>query len=210
MQQVRGAPQGFRERPSPDHTRITPRTIRPTSGALRDRLRHEGEALPSRHSAPDALPGSAGTSPSHGSARDLGTTTMFRVTREIEFCYGHRLLNYEGKCRHLHGHNGRAVVTLEGPELDSAGHARRLRRHQANGSSAGSTRTSTTTCCSAATTRSCRSSATAASAFRDGRNPTAENIARLIFDKAREAGLPVLEVVALGDRELLRGLFRGP
>ena len=40
--------------------------------------------------------------------------TMFRVTREIEFCYGHRLLNYEGKCRHLHGHNGRAVITLRG------------------------------------------------------------------------------------------------
>ena len=46
---------------------------------------------------------------------------MFRVTREIEFCYGHRLLNYEGKCRHLHGHNGRAVITLEGPELDRSG-----------------------------------------------------------------------------------------
>src|SRR6201746_2736188 len=46
---------------------------------------------------------------------------MYRVTREIEFCYGHRLLNYNGKCRHLHGHNGRAVITLEGPELDSRG-----------------------------------------------------------------------------------------
>ena len=48
-------------------------------------------------------------------------TAMFRVTREIEFCYGHRLLNYNGKCRHLHGHNGRAVITLAGQELDSRG-----------------------------------------------------------------------------------------
>ncbi len=46
---------------------------------------------------------------------------MYRVTREIEFCYGHRLLNYEGKCRHLHGHNGRAVITLEAAELDARG-----------------------------------------------------------------------------------------
>ena len=23
---------------------------------------------------------------------------MFRVTKEIWFCYGHRLLNYSGKC----------------------------------------------------------------------------------------------------------------
>src|SRR5262245_18202414 len=46
---------------------------------------------------------------------------MFRVTREIHFCYGHRLLNYDGKCRHLHGHNGRAVITLEAPRLDALG-----------------------------------------------------------------------------------------
>ncbi|QEG36614.1 6-pyruvoyl trahydropterin synthase family protein [Bythopirellula goksoeyrii] len=46
---------------------------------------------------------------------------MFRVTREIDFCYGHRLLNYDGKCRYLHGHNGRAVISIEGSELDSRG-----------------------------------------------------------------------------------------
>ena len=46
---------------------------------------------------------------------------MYRVTREIRFCYGHRLLNYDGKCRHLHGHNGRAVITLAAPNLDSLG-----------------------------------------------------------------------------------------
>jgi 6-pyruvoyltetrahydropterin/6-carboxytetrahydropterin synthase len=46
---------------------------------------------------------------------------MFQVTREIHFCYGHRLLNYDGKCRHLHGHNGRAVITLASPQLDPRG-----------------------------------------------------------------------------------------
>src|SRR5581483_4021820 len=46
---------------------------------------------------------------------------MFQVTREIRFCYGHRLLNYDGKCRHLHGHNGRAVITLAAPRLDALG-----------------------------------------------------------------------------------------
>src|SRR5436853_1834810 len=46
---------------------------------------------------------------------------MYRVTREIKFCYGHRLLNYDGKCRHLHGHNGRAIITLEAAELDGLG-----------------------------------------------------------------------------------------
>jgi 6-pyruvoyltetrahydropterin/6-carboxytetrahydropterin synthase len=30
-------------------------------------------------------------------------------------------LNYEGKCRHLHGHNGRVVITIESPQLDARG-----------------------------------------------------------------------------------------
>jgi len=46
---------------------------------------------------------------------------MFRVTREFHFCYGHRLLNYDGKCKYLHGHNGKAIVTLEGEKLDALG-----------------------------------------------------------------------------------------
>jgi 6-pyruvoyltetrahydropterin/6-carboxytetrahydropterin synthase len=46
---------------------------------------------------------------------------MFSVSREIDFCYGHRLLNYDGKCRFLHGHNGRAVITIEAENLDHRG-----------------------------------------------------------------------------------------
>ena len=46
---------------------------------------------------------------------------MFRVTREIRFCYGHRLLGHAGKCRFLHGHNGRAVVVLESAATDALG-----------------------------------------------------------------------------------------
>ena len=46
---------------------------------------------------------------------------MYRVSREIKFCYGHRLLNYDGKCRFLHGHNGKAVITLEAEKLDALG-----------------------------------------------------------------------------------------
>ncbi len=46
---------------------------------------------------------------------------MFSVTREIKFCYGHRLLNYDGKCKHLHGHNGTAIITIESDKLDELG-----------------------------------------------------------------------------------------
>lgn len=46
---------------------------------------------------------------------------MYTVTKEIHFCYGHRLLNYDGACRHLHGHNGKIEVELESQKLDHRG-----------------------------------------------------------------------------------------
>ena len=46
---------------------------------------------------------------------------LHRVTKTIEFCYGHRLLDYDGKCRSLHGHNGRLEVDIEADYLDKQG-----------------------------------------------------------------------------------------
>ena len=46
---------------------------------------------------------------------------MFSITKEIAFCFGHRLMNYKGKCNHIHGHNGKVVVTLSSETLDAMG-----------------------------------------------------------------------------------------
>ena len=43
---------------------------------------------------------------------------MYSVTKRIEFCYGHRLLDYEGICQHPHGHNAIAEIEVGAPELD--------------------------------------------------------------------------------------------
>jgi 6-pyruvoyltetrahydropterin/6-carboxytetrahydropterin synthase len=45
-------------------------------------------------------------------------SSLFRVCKEIPFCYGHRLMNYEGPCMHPHGHNGKAEIHLKGETLD--------------------------------------------------------------------------------------------
>jgi len=118
---------------------------------------------------------------------------MYRVTREIDFCYGHRLLQYEGKCRYLHGHNGRLLVTFETDSLDKLGmvldfadikrilqkwiddnldHRMILHRDdpvvhvlQSMGEPL----------------------------YLLGENPTAENIARHIFEYVGSAGLPIVE-----------------
>jgi 6-pyruvoyltetrahydropterin/6-carboxytetrahydropterin synthase len=46
---------------------------------------------------------------------------MFEVTIEETFAAGHALRNYRGKCENVHGHNYRCQVTLEGAQLDSIG-----------------------------------------------------------------------------------------
>ena len=45
---------------------------------------------------------------------------MYRVIREINFSYAHRLMNYEGKCAHLHGHNGRVLIEVSAEKLNDA------------------------------------------------------------------------------------------
>ena len=119
---------------------------------------------------------------------------MHRVSREISFCYGHRLLNYDGKCRYLHGHNARAVITLEGDQLDHRGmlvdftdlkrvvgtwidqtldHKMLLHRDDP----------------ALPLLRQLNEPVVVLDV-----NPTAENIARLIFDHAAADGFPVVEV----------------
>lgn len=44
---------------------------------------------------------------------------MFSITKEVYFCYGHRLMHHAGKCRHLHGHSVKAAITVETETLDS-------------------------------------------------------------------------------------------
>ena len=119
---------------------------------------------------------------------------MYRVTREIAFCYGHRLLNYEGKCRHLHGHNGRAVISLEAPDLDAKGMLvdfSEIKTHVQAWIDENLDHNLLL----------CREDPLLPILLERGErvfvmdsNPTAENIARLIFDRALERGLPVVEV----------------
>ncbi len=119
---------------------------------------------------------------------------MFRVTKYIEFCYGHRLLHYEGKCRHLHGHNGRVEVHIETDKLDARGMVQdfsdikeaiknwindtldhRMLLHKDD-----------------PLVPVLKQRGELFHVMDE--NPTAENIAKLIFDHARSKGLPVVEV----------------
>jgi 6-pyruvoyltetrahydropterin/6-carboxytetrahydropterin synthase len=119
---------------------------------------------------------------------------MFGVSREIDFCYGHRLMNHAGKCRYLHGHNGKVIVTAQSVRLDERGmvldfgeikallsnwldenldHRMILRRDDPAVPLL---------------------EKLGEPMYLLDVNPTAENIARLLFDVAIGAGFPVSEV----------------
>jgi len=46
---------------------------------------------------------------------------MFEVTVEETFAAGHALRGYRGKCENVHGHNYRCQVTIEGEQLNETG-----------------------------------------------------------------------------------------
>ena len=119
---------------------------------------------------------------------------MYSVTREISFCYGHRLLEYDGKCRHLHGHNGRAVITLTAGGLDKLGMVMdftQLKRVVGGWIDANLDHKMLLH----------RDDPALPLLQQQGEplfvmdvNPTAENIAKLIYDFAAAQGFPVVEV----------------
>ncbi|MDO4588012.1 MAG: 6-carboxytetrahydropterin synthase [Planctomycetia bacterium] len=49
---------------------------------------------------------------------------MYSISREFTFCYGHRLLNYEGKCKFPHGHNARVRISISLDKLNENGMVR--------------------------------------------------------------------------------------
>ena len=119
---------------------------------------------------------------------------MYLVTKRIDFCYGHRLLDYDGICKHPHGHNAVAEIEVRTGTLDNRNMVcdfsdikrvvkgwidreldhKMLLRHDdplvAPLKQLGEP------------------------VYLLDSNPTVERIAKLIFDKAHENGLPVVRV----------------
>lgn len=119
---------------------------------------------------------------------------MYKVTKEIHFCYGHRLIDYEGKCAHPHGHNGKIEIELGADHLDKRGmvydfgdikemiqkwvdreldHKMILKKGDALVKILKELK------------EPC---------FEMDENPTAESLAKLVFDYGKSKGMPILQV----------------
>ncbi|MBI1977380.1 MAG: 6-carboxytetrahydropterin synthase [Candidatus Omnitrophica bacterium] len=133
---------------------------------------------------------------------------MYTVTKEIYFCYGHRLMNYDGPCKYLHGHNGKVEVELEREKLDGRGMVVDFSEIK-NAIKDWIDRTLDHTML-------LRKDDPLIPLLKEKKerfyvmdeNPTAESIARLIFDYTRSQKLPVMRVT-LWETESSFATYRG-
>ena len=119
---------------------------------------------------------------------------MYVVTRVIYFCYGHRLLHYQGKCRYLHGHNGKVEIELSSKELDRRGMVRDFNEiKQSIQSWIDAKLDHKMVLCkkdpALPLLRKLKEPL-----FVIAENPTAENLAKLIYEEAKRRGFPVTSV----------------
>lgn len=119
---------------------------------------------------------------------------MYSISKEIHFCYGHRLLEHKGACKHLHGHSAKVSIRLGRETLDARGmvcdfadlshFVKSWLDHEFDHTLLLYREDPLLPLLQAANEHyrilDC--------------HPTAENIARLIFEAVDRAGFPVLEV----------------
>ena len=119
---------------------------------------------------------------------------MYKVTKKIDFAYGHRLLNYDGPCNRLHGHNGTLEIDVASDELDELGMVVdfTLISEKVKGWVDAHLDHKMLLCDQDPVAALLQNAKEPLFLMKD--NPTAENIARMVFFIARENGLPACEV----------------
>lgn len=118
----------------------------------------------------------------------------YGVTRLIHFCYGHRLLEYAGKCRHPHGHNGKIEITLSSRKLDKLGMVMDFKEIKAKVQRWVDAELDHKMLLNKRDPLVAILKKLGEPVVVMDDNPTAENIARLVFDYARARKLPVAAV----------------
>ncbi len=119
---------------------------------------------------------------------------MYVISREFEFCYGHRLWQYQGKCSNFHGHNAKVRITLRQAHLDDMGMV--IDFSQIKNEVEQWIQTNwdhkTILCAEDPLLPLLRNQGVSCIEFES--NPTAENFAKKIFELTDRLGLPVQSV----------------
>lgn len=119
---------------------------------------------------------------------------MYSISKTFTFCYGHRLVGDRGRCRNLHGHTAKATFTLDGNELDKNGMILHFDDLKGTIGKWITDNMDHTLLLSKDDPITKTLEDAGERIFALPFNPTAENLARMLFEKAREFGLPVARV----------------
>ena len=119
---------------------------------------------------------------------------MFEIVKHLDFCFGHRLVDYQGKCNQPHGHNGRVEIRLASETLDEMGMVADFRdvRHtveawiEANLDHRMILRRDDPLIAAI--------ESLGQSAYVMDENPTTENLSKLLFEIVKDFGFPVVAV----------------
>jgi 6-pyruvoyltetrahydropterin/6-carboxytetrahydropterin synthase len=119
---------------------------------------------------------------------------MHGIVKRIHLCYGHRLMNYTGRCAHPHGHNGIAEVELSCESLDDKGMVYDFGALKARLMEFIDKELDHRMILREDDPLVAALNAVGESAYVMRENPTAENLARLIYREALSRSLPVVAV----------------
>lgn len=116
---------------------------------------------------------------------------MFELSVESHFSSAHHLLNYEGKCENVHGHNWKVEITVQGEELDKSGMLIDFKNLKA--------------ALEEVLERLDHKDINALEEFKDI-SPSSENIAKFIYTELKET-LPILKSVAVWETEKAKAVY---
>lgn len=119
---------------------------------------------------------------------------MYRIAKEIHFCYGHRLMDYDGKCAHPHGHNGKVTIELEAGALDKRGMVTDFGDLKKAVQAWVDAELDHKMILKKGDPLAAVLKGLGEPCYEMDENPTAENLARLVYRFARSKGLPVAQV----------------
>jgi len=119
---------------------------------------------------------------------------MYKITKVIHFCYGHRLLDYKGPCRFLHGHNAKAEIELTSDTLNPLGMVMDFAKVKEHIQGWVDSVLDHKMLLNEKDPIVPQLKTLKEPFVALPQNPTAETLAQMIFDEARRAGFPVSQV----------------
>ena len=118
----------------------------------------------------------------------------YSIYKSFSFCYGHRLFGDKGKCGHLHGHSAKVEIKIRGAKLDELGMVENFDKLKSKIGAWIEQNLDHKMILNKKDPLAVILKKEGEPCFLLDTNPTAENLARLLYDIAQDIGFNVVKV----------------